>query len=55
MKKVLLVLFFVVALYVTSFLFSELSPKDWYGFPTLFTSLLVNAVSFYLVGKEFVK
>ncbi len=55
MKKVLLVLFFVVALYVTSFLFSELSLDDWCTFPTLFVSMCLNGVSAYLVGEEFLK
>ena len=55
MKKVLLVLFFVVALYATSFLFFELSPKDWYAFPTLFISMCLTAFSVALVIKEFSK
>jgi len=54
-KKVLFILLFICALYLTSYLFCELNKKDWYTFPTLFMSLVLNAVSFYLVGNKFIK
>ena len=55
MKKVLLVLSMVASLYLTSFLFSELSMIDWYTFPTVMISILINFITIHITSIEFKK